>query len=218
MAPGTRTNQAADPAHAAAQAPPSQPRRADAKRNVAAILAAAADCLAHNPDTSMAEIATAAGVGRMTLYGHFKTRADLLDAVLTEVIAQAHETLDAVDVSGDPRAALARLTAANWQVVDRLRHVLEAAQRELPAERILQAHARVLGRVQAVIERGQAAGAFRADLPLPWLVGLAMSVMHAAAGEVSAGRLKSGEVPSVVAGTLLAALTAPGDVVPPVPA
>ena len=217
MAPGTSTNQAADPAQPEARSPARQPRRADAKRNVAAILAAAAECLASNPDTSMAEIATAAGVGRMTLYGHFKTRADLLDAVLAEVTARAHVTLDAVDVSGDPRAALARLTAANWEIVDRLRHVLEAAQRELPAERIHQAHGQVLGRVQAVIERGQETGAFRADLPLAWLVSLAMTVMHAAAAEVSAGRLASGEVPSVVARTLLAALTAPGDVVPPPP-
>ncbi len=188
-----------------------QPRRADAKRNVAAILTAAAECLAKNPDTSVAEIAAAAGVGRMTLYGHFKTRADLLDAVLTRVIAEADETLDAVDVSGDPRDALARLVAASWLVVDRLRHVLEAAQRELPAERIRQAHDRVLGRVQSLIERGRDAGAFRADLPLPWLVSLAMNVMHAAATEVSAGRLTSDQAPSVVAGTLLAALTAPGD-------
>ena len=214
MAPGTRTNQAAAPAESAG----GQPRRADAKRNVAAILTAAAECLAKNPDTSMAEIAAAAGVGRMTLYGHFKTRADLLDAVLTRVIAAADETLGAVDVAGDPRDALARLVAASWLVVDRLRHVLEAAQRELPAERVLQAHDRVLGRVQALIERGQAAGAFRADLPLPWLVSLAVNVMHAAAAEVTAGRLAAGQAPSVVAGTLLAALTAPGDVVPPAPA
>jgi TetR/AcrR family transcriptional regulator, mexCD-oprJ operon repressor len=214
MPPGTRTNQAAAPAESAG----GQPRRADAKRNVAAILAAAAECLAKNPDTSMAEIAAAAGVGRMTLYGHFKTRADLLDAVLTRVIAAADETLDAVDVAGDPRDALARLVAASWLVVDQLRHVLEAAQRELPAERLLQAHDRVLGRVQSLIERGQAAGAFRADQPLPWLVSLAMNVMHAAAAEVTAGRLTSGQAPSVVAGTLLAALTAPGDVVPPAPA
>jgi AcrR family transcriptional regulator len=214
MAPGTRTNQAAAPAESAG----GQPRRADAKRNVAAILAAAAECLAKNPDTSMAEIAAAAGVGRMTLYGHFKTRADLLDAVLTRVIAAADETLDAVDVAGDPRDALARLVAASWLVVDQLRHVLEAAQRELPAERLLQAHDRVLGRVQSLIERGQAAGAFRADQPLPWLVSLAVNVMHAAAAEVTAGRLTSGQAPSVVAGTLLAALTAPGDVVPPAPA
>jgi AcrR family transcriptional regulator len=206
-------NQAARPAKTTG----SQPRRADAKRNVAAILAAAAECLAKNPDTSVAEIAAAAGVGRMTLYGHFKTRADLLEAVLARVIAQAHETLGAVDVSGDPRDALARHVAANWLVVDQLRQVLEAAQRELPAERIHQAHDQVLGRVQSLIERGQDAGAFRADLPLPWLVSLAMNVMHAAAAEVSAGRLTSEQAPSVVAGTLLAAFTAPGAVVPSTP-
>jgi hypothetical protein len=39
--------------------------------------------------------------------------------------------------------------------------------------------------------------------------------MHAAASEVTAGRLASGQAPGVVAGTLLAALTAPGAVVPP---
>jgi AcrR family transcriptional regulator len=206
-------NRAAGPAQGAG----GPPLRADAKRNVAAILAAATDCLAKNPDTSVAEIAAAAGVGRMTLYGHFKTRADLLDAVLTRVVAEAHETLGAVDVAGDPRDAVARLVAASWRIVDRLRNILAAAQRELPAERIRQAHDLVLGRVQALIERGRATGEFRTDLPLPWLVSLAMNVMHAAATEVSAGRLTSDQAPSVVAGTLLAALTPPGAVVPAAP-
>ena len=157
MAPGTRTNQAADPAPSQENQPQAgQPRRADAKRNVAAILAAAAECLAKNPDTSTSEIASAAGVGRMTLYGHFKTRAELLDAVLTAVLAEANGTLDAVDVSGDPRDALARLVAASWLVVDQLRHVLDAAQRELAAERIRQAHDQVLDRVRMLIEIGRA--------------------------------------------------------------
>ena len=191
--------------------------RADAKRNVAAILAAATDCLAKNPDTSVAEIAAAAGVGRMTLYGHFKTRTDLLDAVLTRVVAEAHETLGAVDVAGDPRDAVARLVAASWLIVDRLRNILAAAQRELPAERIREAHDLVLSRVQSLIERGRATGAFRTDLPVSWLVSLAMNVMHAAAAEVSAGRLAADQAPSVVAGTLLAAFTPPGAVVPAAP-
>lgn len=195
-----------------------QSRRADARRNVAAILAAAADCLARDPDTSMAEIAAAAGVGRMTLYGHFKTRAELLDAVLAGALAEAHEALDGVDVSGDPRDALARLVAASWLVVDRLRHVLTAAQRELPAERIRQAHDPVLSRVQELIARGRQAGAFRADQPEQWLTSLAMNVMHAAATEVSAGRLPAGQASSAVAGTLLAALTPPGAMVPSPPA
>jgi TetR/AcrR family transcriptional repressor of mexCD-oprJ operon len=213
MATATNLNQAADPA----VTPGSRPRRADAKRNVAAIVAAAAACLAENPDTSVAEIAAAAGVGRMTLYGHFKTRADLVDAAFTHVNAEAHQILEAVDLSGDPRAALARLVGASWLPVDQLRHVLQAAQRELPAERIHQAHDQVLGRIQSLIERGQDAGEFRTDLPLPWLVSLAMNVMHAAAAEVSAGRLSSDRAASVVAGTLLAALTPPGTVVPSPP-
>ena len=71
--------------------------------------------------------------------------------------------------------------------------------------------------MQGLIERGRATGEFRADLPLAWLVSLAMNVMHAAAAEVSA-RLAADEAPSVIAGTLLAALTAPGAVVPPLPA
>jgi TetR/AcrR family transcriptional regulator, mexCD-oprJ operon repressor len=207
-------NHAATPAHAT----PAPPRRADAKRNVAAIIAAATECLASNPDTSMSEIAAAAGVGRMTLYGHFKTRAELLEAVLTRSTAQAHEALDAVDISGDPRAAVARLVTASWLAVDQLRNVLEAAERELGADGVHRAHDHVLGRVQAVIERGQTAGLFRTDLPLPWLVSLAMTVMHAAATEVSAGRLTAAQAPAVVAGTLLAALTAPGSVVPSPPA
>jgi TetR/AcrR family transcriptional regulator, mexCD-oprJ operon repressor len=45
------------------------------------------------------------------------------------VIADARDTLDAVDVSGDPRDALARLVGSSWLVVDRLRLVLAAAQR-----------------------------------------------------------------------------------------
>jgi AcrR family transcriptional regulator len=151
----------------------------------------------------------------MTLYGHFKTRAELVDAVLSDAVAAAHEALDGVDVTGDPRAALGRLVAASWLVVDQLRQLLAAAQRELPPERVRQAHDPVLGRVQELIERGQAAGTFRTDQPLAWLVNLAMTVMHAAATEVSAGRLASGQAPAVVAGTLLAALTPAGSVVLP---
>jgi TetR/AcrR family transcriptional repressor of mexCD-oprJ operon len=43
------------------------PRRADARKNIAAILEAATACLAKDPDVSINEIAKAAGVGRVTL-------------------------------------------------------------------------------------------------------------------------------------------------------
>jgi AcrR family transcriptional regulator len=200
------------------QSPSPRARRADARRNIEAILDAAIACLADDPEASMAEIAARAGVGRVTLYGHFKTRAELIEAVLARTTAQAHETLDAVDVSGDIYAVVARLIAASWLIVNQFRFVLTAAQRELPAECIRGAHDGVLGPVQALIERGQRAGAFRTDLPLTWLTSLSMNVMHGAASDVSAGRLTAADAPSVITATMLAALTPPGAPVPSVPA
>src|SRR5215831_14312962 len=94
-----------------------RPQRADARRNIAAILDAATDCLARDPEMSIAGIAAAAGVGRITLYGHFKTRADLVDAVLARTVERADAILDATDTSGDPTQALARLVASSWQIV-----------------------------------------------------------------------------------------------------
>jgi TetR/AcrR family transcriptional regulator, mexCD-oprJ operon repressor len=203
-----------------ASAEPSAPRarRADARRNIAAILDAALTCLAANTDASMADIAAAAGVGRVTLYGHFKTRADLIDAVLVRTTTRAHDILAQTDTAGEPHEALARLVAASWLLVDQFRFMLAAASRELPPERIRDVHDQVLGRIGELIERGRHVGVFRTDLPAQWLTGLCMTVMHAAAADVSSGRMPATEVPSVVTATLLAALTPPGTPVPAPPA
>ena len=57
----------------------------------------------------------------------------------------------------------------------------------------------------------EAGGILIAPHPLSWLTTLALTVMHAAATEVSAGRMTAGQAPSIVTSTLLAALTAPAD-------
>ncbi len=180
-------------------------QRADARRNVAAILDAATDCLARDPEVSIAGIAAAAGVGRITLYGHFKTRAELIGAVLVRTIARADAILGATDTGGDPSDALARLVAASWQIVDQFRNILLAAQRELPAERIRGVHDPILRRVQALIGRGQVAGAFRGDLPAQWLITTAFSLMHAAAEDAAAGRINADDAAGLITATLLAA-------------
>ena len=185
---------------------PARPRRADAVRNIAAIVEAATECMSRDPDVSIAEIAAAAGVGRITLYGHFKTRAELVDAVLVRTVEQADMLLDATDTSGDPRAALVRLTAASWQIVDRFRNLTVVAQRELPPERMLAVHDRIMRRIESLIERGQRSGDFRTDLPTPWLVAVAVNLMHLAATETASGHVSSDEVPDLLSATLLAAL------------
>ncbi|HKB29371.1 MAG TPA: TetR/AcrR family transcriptional regulator [Streptosporangiaceae bacterium] len=194
--------------------PPARELRADARRNVAAILDAALRCLARDPDASVGDIAQAAGVGRVTLYGHFKSRADLIDAVLARTVERADAALDATDTTGDPRAALTRLVASSWEHVDHFRSLLPAAQRELPADRIRSRHDRILRRVQALIERGRRAGAFRTDLPARWLISTCYGVMHAAAEDCASGRLDSADAARVIAATLVAAFTPPGEPVP----
>jgi len=186
-----------------------RPQRADARRNIAAILDAATEGLARDPEISIAGIAAAAGVGRITLYGHFKTRADLVDAVLARTVKRADAILDATDTSGDPAQALARLVASSWQIVHQFRNILLAAQRELPAERIRGVHDRILRRIQSLITRGQQAGAFRRDLPQQWLITTAYSLMHAAAEDTTAGRLDPGDAARLITATLLAAFAPP---------
>ena len=83
-------------------------KRADAQRSIEAILEAAIRSLSRNPEASVSEIAKAAGVGRVTVYGHFPNRADLIEAAMVRAIADGHAGLEAVDLSGDPRDALAR--------------------------------------------------------------------------------------------------------------
>jgi AcrR family transcriptional regulator len=191
--------------------------RADAQRNIEAILDAAFRCLSDNPQVSIGEIADAAGVGRVTLYGHFPNRATLVDAVFTRGLDHADRELDSVDTGGEPRAALARLVASSWQIIEQHQNLLVAAERELPAERIRAAHDAPMRRVLALIRRGRRGGQFRTDVPESWLVATFQSTLHAAAAEIHAGRMTDRNATRVITATLLASYTAPGTKVPSPP-
>src|SRR6266511_2884785 len=137
-------------------------RRADAERNIAAILNASLACFSRSADASVAEVARAAGVGRVTLYGHFPSRQALTDTVLTHAIGKTNTALDAVAIDHGPAPeALARLVGSSWRIVDQHRTLLAAAQRELPPARIRRHHDQVMARVERLIARGQDQGDFR---------------------------------------------------------
>jgi AcrR family transcriptional regulator len=69
-----------------------RPRRADARRNYERLLEQArAAFAASGVDASLDEIARRAGVASGTLYRHFPTRLDLIEAVLAEQIAELVE-------------------------------------------------------------------------------------------------------------------------------
>ena len=124
-------------------------------------------------------------------------------------IERADALLDATDTTGDPGQALARLVAASWQIVHQFRNILLAAQRELPG-RAHPRRARPDPAPRPEPHRTRTArGTFRRDLPKHWLITTAFSLMHAAAEDTAAGRIKADDAARLITATLLAAFTPP---------
>jgi len=156
-------------------------RRADAERNVEAILEAATDLLGDRPAVSMAEVARAAGVVRATLYAHFPSRRELVEAVIDRAVAESTARMDEARVDEGPAPqALERMIAASWGRLTGLGALKQASEEQLSAERVHRAHAPLMERVHALVERGQASGAFRSDLDPRWLVTAYFALVHAA--------------------------------------
>jgi AcrR family transcriptional regulator len=185
-------------------------RRSDAERNVEAILDAASSLFRTRVDASMTEIAKAAGLGRVTVYGHFESREHLVEALLARATSEAERIVAAGELDrGSAPEALARLVRTSWRTLDRHRGLHAVAARTLPPERLRQHHLGVLQHLDGLVERGQEAGDFRADLPRDWLVSVVYAVMHNAADEVDAGRLAADDAADALVATLTGALAAP---------
>lgn len=184
-------------------------KRADARKNIESIMDAATACLARDPGVSVAEIAKTAGVGRVTLYGHFESRDTLVTQVVERAIQQSDDALAAVDLDGDPRAALTRLLEASWQLTQQYGALIVAAEQSMPHDRFQEVHLGLLDRWKPLMERGRRDGSFRDDQPLEWQLTLVQSVLHAASGAVYRGEIKAEDAAGLIDGTIQAALTAP---------
>lgn len=185
-------------------------RRSDAERNHAAIVDAALRLFAQHPEATMTEVAKAAGVGRVTLYAHFPSRQDLIEAVVDRAVAEtAAESLGDLPPGATAGEAVSTLVGRSWRALHRFGRLSALAQRELGADRLRDRHGPVLDEVGALVARGQADGSLRADLPGSWLVTTVYSLIHAAADEVEAGRLAAEDAAAVLEATLVPALSPP---------
>jgi AcrR family transcriptional regulator len=158
----------------------------------------------------MSDIAAEAGLGRVTIYGHFRTRAELVEVVARRVLEAADTVLGDIDLTGDATRALARLVEASWEVTVRSGSLLIAAEKALSPQVVRDAHAGELeDRVRNFLAGAQRAGGFRSDLSTDWLVATFHATLHAAANEIAAGRLAGDEAAHVITATLLGAYRAP---------
>ena len=185
-------------------------RRADADRSVAAILAAALEALAGDPDASMAEIARRAGVVRATIYAHFPTRESLLDAVMERTVSDVARAMSKAEPErGEPKEAMERLLRATWKELGRFHTILEINKSRLSTQELYRRHLPMTSQLAPLVERGQASGVFRRDLPVRWHMATVRAIVHMASAELLAGRIAESEVEAAMLTTALAAISAP---------
>ena len=142
-----------------------------------AILESAARALAESETASMDEIATAAGVGRATLYRRFPTREALLRTLAEYATDEMAKRLQEAKLGDTPvEEALARVARAALTVGDRYAVLVREQVRGDPdvVEKRLRAP------VRRVVRRGQRDGTLRADVDAEVLLDLFGGLVTAA--------------------------------------
>src|SRR5262245_11168206 len=178
-------------------------QREVAARNVEAILDAAEELLASQGHASISAVAAQAGVSRVTVYAHFPDWTALLEAAVERAVRQTMAALQAVHPEdGPPAEAVDRMLAATWQHLARYKAMAAAVAELLSPEAVTRTHQAAHHTIGALLERGQADGSFRTDLPARWLVTASIALVHACADEVRAGHINEHDAARILTTTV----------------
>jgi AcrR family transcriptional regulator len=139
--------------------------RSDARRNRERILAAARTLLARDgADASVEEITRLAGVGMGTLYRHFETKAELIDAVLEDAFDEIVGAAERCAADPDPWRGFAGFLDEALAMHADNRGLKDAVvTRAHGRQRAEAMRARLRPLVAQMVARAQAAGALRPD-------------------------------------------------------
>lgn len=177
-------------------------------RTSRAILDAAAACLARDARVSLGDIATAAGVGRTTLHRHFPDRAALVRALARDADEQTSAAIERSRIDEEPYAdAISRLLYELILLGDTFAFLLREPELVSDPE-VQRAEARTADTIGALVERGQARGELRADVPAPWIAEAAGMLVYAAWMGVESGALRRADAHAAVVTTLLEGIRA----------
>lgn len=159
-------------------------QRADAKTNRGRILDTAEEVFGKGGESaSTEEVARLAGVGIATVFRHFPTKAELLEAVLVRRFDRLRERAEALLDAADPGSAF--LDFFGQLVADAATKIaIGDALLDAGGDRdgeAAQASNRLRQVVGALLQRAQRAGAVRSDAELPEVYALLVGTSRAAA-------------------------------------
>jgi TetR/AcrR family transcriptional regulator, mexCD-oprJ operon repressor len=182
-----------------------------ADRNAEAILDAVDDLLRQHKQASIAAVAARAGVSRVTVYAHYPTSQALLEAAVERAVRRVSTALESARPgSGPPVTALERTITLAWQHLASYGAMAQAVSEQLSPEAVARTHHAAHQMIGALLERGQADGAFRTDLPESWLVSACIALVHACADAVRAGLIAEQDAPAILATSVRDLFAGPG--------
>ena len=185
-------------------------QREVASRNVEAILDAAEELLSQG-HANISAVAAQAGVSRVTVYAHFPDWAAILEAAVERAVRRTMAALQAVHPEdGPPAEALDRMLAATWQHLARYQAMAAAVAELLSPEAVTRTHQAAHQTIGALLERGQADGSFRTDLPAGWLVTASIALVHACSDGVRAGQIEERDAARILTTSVRDLLTGTG--------
>jgi len=143
---------------------PTREPRSDARRNRKRVIKAARECMAHDGlDAQMEEIARRAKVGVGTVYRHFKTKDDLVEALAAERFERLRELALEALAQDDPWESFEGFMRASARIQTEDRALSEVlTSRPETMGRAAEA-ADILTLVGEILGRAQAAGVVRKD-------------------------------------------------------
>ncbi len=148
-------------------------------RSRKALLNAGVALLIQNPMVSLSQIAVHAGVGRATLYRHFETREQLIQALAAESLEMTDEAVAPIKQTGlTGRAALEAMFPLIMPLADRYHFLLSIWSIVEQDKQVMDIYHRQLNELSILVEQGKAEGSINKSLDTNWIVGTIDSVIY----------------------------------------
>lgn len=160
--------------------------RADARKNIDALLQAASEVFASSGvDAPVREIAGKAGVGLGTLYRHFPQRSDLIVAIMRREMDACADAAEFLRAERPPAEAVSDWMQRFVDLVSAKRGLAAALHSGDPAYEQLPAYfeQRLRPALRMLLDRAIAADEIRADVEIDDLIGAVASLCMSAQGE-----------------------------------